>query len=226
MSSRPSKSWSQKRSRDRRDPCRRHRPRRSHADRANGASYWANLKLGVSGIGPITLAADAGGAQPEGRRRGQGFRPAQAFRGAADFDARPRFAIRGGGGARSDRAMRRSPSTCRLSMRTAAIVGTGVGGQTTPGRQLIAGSIAEKGTRVYPLTIPKLMVECAGEPGFHGMRVARAGLRGGERLRLGDPCHRPCVPYGARRAGRLRGDRRRGSLHHLRHRCAAGRRCA
>ena len=83
-----------------------------------------------------------------------------------------RVAVRGGGGARGHRGVPGSTFDGRLSEQTATIIGTGVGGQTTQddNYQRLYG---DKAKRVYPLTIPKLMVNApASQISMH------CGLRG------------------------------------------------
>ena len=70
------------------------------------ASYWDNLKQGVSGLGPITLALTPEELTQKVAGEVKDFDPLKHFEERADLDARPRLAVRGGGGARGDRAVR------------------------------------------------------------------------------------------------------------------------
>ena len=108
-----------------------------------------------------------------------------------------------------------SASTTELAERTATIIGTGVGGQTTQDdgfRRLYR----ENKTRVFPLSIPKLMVNATASQISMNCGLRGPAFVGRERLRVGDPCDRAGIPHAARGAGDLRGHRRGGGLHHIR----------
>ena len=108
-----------------------------------------------------------------------------------------------------------------LSLRTACIIGSGVGGMMTLD-DTYRRVYLEKKKRVFPLSIPRLMINApASQISMH------CGLRGPayvsrQRLRFGHACDRRGLPDGAFGRGRLRGDRRLGGLHQLRHHARLG----
>jgi len=133
-------------------------------------SYWDGLKRGADGIRPVELIP------PEKLNQKvlgevKGFDPQQHFndRQLPLLDRVSQFAVV---------AARQAVAQCglafdgELSERTAAIVGTGVGGQTTIDDSF--KRLYEEGQpRVYPLTIPKLMANApASQISMH------CGLRG------------------------------------------------
>ncbi len=118
------------------------------------ASYWAALTEGRSGIGQPTLVA------PELLSREvvaevKGYDPLAHFeeRQLSPLDRVSQFAI-----VAAREALTSSGLTIgeALSERMAAIVGTGIGGAVTLDESY-KRLYAEKATRVYPLSIPKLM---------------------------------------------------------------------
>jgi nodulation protein E len=120
------------------------------------AAYWESLTKGVSGLGPITVAADAGELLQKVAAEVKGFDPLQHFeeRQLSTLDRVSQFAIVA---AREAIAQSGLTFDMPLSLRTAAIIGTGVGGQTTHDDNF-RRIYRENRTRVFPLTIPKLMV--------------------------------------------------------------------
>jgi nodulation protein E len=120
------------------------------------AAYWKSLTKGVSGLGPITVAADADELLQKVAAEVKGFDPLQHFeeRQLSTLDRVSQFAI-----VAAREAIVQSGLTfdMPLSVRTAAIIGTGVGGQTTHDDNF-RRIYRENRTRVFPLTIPKLMV--------------------------------------------------------------------
>ncbi len=118
------------------------------------ATYWQSLREGVSGIAQPTLVS------PELLFREvvaevKDYDPAAYFeeRQLAPLDRVSQFAI-----IAAREALAQSGLTIgeALSERTAAIVGTGIGGSTTIDESY-KRLYSEKATRVYPLTVPKLM---------------------------------------------------------------------
>ncbi len=134
------------------------------------ATYWANLKEGKSGIGaPTTVPAEL--LQKEMVAEIKDFDPKNYFeeRAISPLDRVSQFAIVA---AREAVASSGLSFADGLSDRTAVIIGTGVGGSNTMDegyRRLYR----ENASRVYPLTIPKLM------PNAPASQVSmQLGLRG------------------------------------------------
>ncbi len=119
------------------------------------ASYWENLKLGKSGLGPITLPPAAEELTQKVAAEVKDFEPLKHFaeRQLSTLDRVSQFAVVA---AREAIAQSGLAFDMPLSVRTATIVGTGVGGQTTLDESFRRVYL-EKRTRVFPLTIPKLM---------------------------------------------------------------------
>jgi nodulation protein E len=120
------------------------------------APYWKSLKAGTSGLGPLTLPAEAETLQQKVAAEVKGFDPMQHFeeRVIPQLDRVSQFAV-----VAAREAIKHSGISFDrpLSERTAAIVGTGVGGQTTHDDSF-RRIYKEARPRAYPLTIPKLMV--------------------------------------------------------------------
>lgn len=135
------------------------------------AEYWTKLKAGVSGLGPVTLAAEADKLSQKVVAEVKDFDPLRYFdeRQLPTLDRVSQFAVVA---AREAIAQAGIAFDMALSVRTAAIIGTGVGGQTTHDdsfRRLYR----EDKSRAFPLTIPKLMVNApASQISMH------CGLRG------------------------------------------------
>jgi nodulation protein E len=119
------------------------------------ASYWENLKAGVSGLGPITLTAANEELTQKVAAEVKNFDPLAHFaeRQLSTLDRVSQFAVVA---AREAIAQSGIVFDMPLSVRTATILGTGVGGQTTHDDSF-RRVYQEKRTRVFPLTIPKLM---------------------------------------------------------------------
>jgi nodulation protein E len=122
----------------------------------SAASYWDSLKQGASGIGPITQAATPEELTQKAAGEVKDFDPLQHFaeRQLSTLDRISQFAVVA---AREAIAHAGITFDMPLSQRTATIIGTGVGGQTTHDESFRRVYL-EKKTRVFPLTIPKLMV--------------------------------------------------------------------
>jgi len=135
------------------------------------APYWKNLKEGVSGLGPLTLPQDAETLTQKVAAEVKGFDVTQHFdeRVIPHLDRVSQFAVVA---AREAIAQSGIEIDHALSLRTAAIVGTGAGGQTTQDDSF-RRIYKEQRPRAYPLTIPKLMVNApASQISMH------CGLRG------------------------------------------------
>jgi len=135
------------------------------------AAYWQNLKAGVSGLGPITLTPSNEELTQKVAAEVKKFDPLQHFpeRQLTTLDRVSQFAIVA---AREAIAQSGLSFDMALSTRTATIVGTGVGGQTTHDDSFRRVYVDKK-MRVFPLTIPKLMVNAPAS------QVSMAcGLRG------------------------------------------------
>jgi nodulation protein E len=119
-------------------------------------SYWDNLKVGKSGLGPVTLTPANDELTQKVAAEVKDFDPLEHFdeRHLATLDRVSQFAIVA---AREAIAQSGIAFDMPLSVRTATIVGTGVGGQTTHDDSFRRVYV-EKKNRVFPLTIPKLMV--------------------------------------------------------------------
>jgi len=122
----------------------------------SAASYWESLKAGASGLGPITLTPANEELTQKIAAEVKSFDPLKHFaeRQISTLDRISQFAVVA---AREAIAQSGIVFDMPLSVRTATIVGTGVGGQTTHDDSFRRVYI-EKRTRVFPLTIPKLMV--------------------------------------------------------------------
>jgi nodulation protein E len=134
------------------------------------ASYWAGLQAGVDGIRPVELVPPER-LQQKVLGEVKNFDPLKYFdeRQLNTLDRVSQFAVVAAreaitqagidfGGGRSER--------------TATIIGTGAGGQTTVDESF-RRLYEEKATRLYPLTIPKLMMNApASQISMH------CGLRG------------------------------------------------
>ena len=133
--------------------------------------YWRNLSEGVSGLGPLTLPAESETLTQKVAAEVKGFDPMQHFeeRVIPQLDRVSQFAVVA---AREAIAQSGIKFDMALSVRTAAIIGTGVGGQTTHDDSF-RRIYKENRPRAYPLTIPKLMVNApASQISMH------CGLRG------------------------------------------------
>jgi len=133
--------------------------------------YWQNLVAGVSGIGPITISAEPENLLQKTAAEVKGFDPLAHFdeRQISTLDRVSQFAIVA---AREAIARSQISFDMPLSVRTACIIGTGVGGQTTHDDNF-RRIYRENKMRVFPLTIPKLMVNApASQVSMH------CGLRG------------------------------------------------
>lgn len=135
------------------------------------ADYWASLKNGVCGIRPITLVPMPEQLIQKVAAEVKDFNSLKYFdtRQASMLDRISQFAVVA---AREAIAQSGVVIDEALSIRTATIIGVGVGGQTTHDDNF-RRIYLEKRPRVYPLTIPKLMVNApASNVSMH------CGLRG------------------------------------------------
>ena len=133
--------------------------------------YWDNLKRGVSGLGPVTLTPTPEELTQKVVGEVKDFDPLKHFeeRQISTLDRVAQFAVVA---AREAIAQSGLVFDMPLSVRTACIIGTGVGGQTTHDDSF-RRIYRENKTRVFPLTIPKLMVNApASQITMH------CGLRG------------------------------------------------
>lgn len=121
----------------------------------NAADYWANLVKGVSGLGPITCT-DADQLSQKVAAEVKDFDPLKHFeeRALSTLDRVSQFAIVAAREALAESGLQIDE---QLSLRTATIIGTGVGGQNTADDSF-RRVYKEGRNRVFPLTIPKLMV--------------------------------------------------------------------
>ena len=134
------------------------------------ASFWDGLKSGTNGIRPVEIVpAEKLNQKVLGEVKG--FEPEKHFtdRELPILDRVSQFSI-----VAAKQAIAQSGITFdgELSERTATIIGTGVGGQTTVDESF-RRLYEDKQPRVYPLTIPKLMPNApASQISMH------CGLRG------------------------------------------------
>jgi nodulation protein E len=134
------------------------------------ASFWDGLKSGTDGIRPVEIVpAEKLNQKVLGEVKG--FEPEKHFtdRELPILDRVSQFSI-----VAAKQAIAQSGITFdgELSERTATIIGTGVGGQTTVDESF-RRLYEDKQPRVYPLTIPKLMPNApASQISMH------CGLRG------------------------------------------------
>lgn len=134
------------------------------------AAYWTSLAAGVCGMGPLTSPYAAELSQKSAAEV-RGFNPLDFFqeRQISSLDRVSQFAV-----VAAREAIARSGISFEggLSERTATIIGTGVGGQTTQDDSF-RRVYRDNYSRVYPLTIPKLMANApASQISMH------CGLRG------------------------------------------------
>ena len=120
------------------------------------AAYWGNLKQGISGLGPITLTVTTEELSQKVAAEVKGFDPLKHFeeRELSTLDRVSQLAVVA---AREAIAQAAITFDMPLSLRTATIIGTGVGGQNTLDESF-RRIYRENRSRVFPLTIPKLMV--------------------------------------------------------------------
>lgn len=118
-------------------------------------SYWANLKQGVSGIGPIVMPMAEELTQKVGAQV-RDFDPLKHFdeRQISTLDRVSQFAVVA---AREAIAQAAIVFDEQLSLKTATIIGSGAAGQFTTDESFYR-IYRENKTRVFPLTVPKLMV--------------------------------------------------------------------
>ena len=135
------------------------------------AAYWESLKQGVSGLGPITLSVTPEELTQKVAGEVKDFDPLKHFedRELSTLDRVSQFAVVA---AREAIAQSGITFDMPLSLRTATIIGTGAGGLNTLDESFRRVYL-EKKTRVFPLSIPKLMVNApASQVSMH------CGLRG------------------------------------------------
>jgi nodulation protein E len=122
------------------------------------ASYWSGLKAGQDGIRPVERIPP-GQLNQKVLGEVKGFDPLKYFdeRQLNTLDRVSQYAV-----VAAREAIKQSGLSFDggLSERTAAIIGTGAGGQDTVDESF-KRVYDEKAARVYPLTIPKLMVNAA-----------------------------------------------------------------
>ena len=135
-------------------------------------TYWAALTEGQSGIGQPTavVAGTAVRTRSSPRSRTSIRWPISTSAQLSPLDRVSQFAIVAAREAVAPRAWRSVDGSCRE--RTAAIVGTGIGGSSTIDESY-KRLYRDNATRIYPLTVPKLMPNApASQVSMH------LGLRG------------------------------------------------
>jgi nodulation protein E len=118
-------------------------------------SYWSNLKRGTCGIAKATLV-DTDKLNQKAVAEVKDFDPLRFFdeRQLTVLDRVSQFAVVAAREAIANAGISFDPG---LSERTATILGTGAGGQTTQD-EAYKRLYGEGAARVYPLSIPKMMV--------------------------------------------------------------------
>jgi nodulation protein E len=118
-------------------------------------SYWASLKQGASGIGPVVMPM-ADELTQKVSAQVKDFDPRQHFdeRALSTLDRVSQFAVVA---AREAIAQAGIAFDDALSLKTATIVGSGAAGQFTTDESFYR-IYRENKSRVFPLTVPKLMV--------------------------------------------------------------------
>lgn len=121
----------------------------------DSGTYWNSLKEGVVGIGEPT-AVDPALLSKEVVAEVKGYEPAKYFdeRALAPLDRVSQFAVVAAREAVAQAGIDLKQQD--VSERTAAIVGTGIGGSNTIDDSY-KRLYRENATRIYPLTVPKLM---------------------------------------------------------------------
>ncbi|HEY5380607.1 MAG TPA: beta-ketoacyl-[acyl-carrier-protein] synthase family protein [Pseudolabrys sp.] len=135
------------------------------------ATYWDGLKGGVSGLGPITLSATPEQLTQKVVAEIKDYDPLKHFeeRELATLDRVSQIAVIA---AREAIANSRLSFDMTLSVRTACIIGCGVGGMMTLDETYRRVYLEHK-KRVFPLSIPRLMVNApASQISMH------CGIRG------------------------------------------------
>ncbi len=135
------------------------------------ADYWDGLKGGKSGLGPVTLAGTPEELTQKVVAEIKGYDPLKHFeeRELPTLDRVSQIAVVA---AREAIAQSKLTFDMPLSIRTACIMGCGVGGMMTLD-DTYRRVYLEKKKRVYPLSIPRLMVNApASQISMH------CGLRG------------------------------------------------
>jgi nodulation protein E len=135
------------------------------------SAYWDGLKGGISGLGPITLTGTPEQLTQKVAAEIKGYDPLQHFeeRELATLDRVSQIAVVA---AREAVANSRLSFDLPLSVRTACIIGCGVGGMMTLDDTYRRVYLEQK-KRVFPLSIPRLMVNApASQISMH------CGIRG------------------------------------------------
>lgn len=134
-------------------------------------AYWGALKRGTSGMGPITLTSTPEELTQKVVAEIKNFEPLQHFeeRELSTLDRVSQIAVVAAREAIADSAI---TIDMPLSLRTACIIGSGVGGMMTLD-DTYRRVYLEKKKRVFPLSIPRLMINApASQISMH------CGLRG------------------------------------------------
>jgi nodulation protein E len=156
------------------------------------------LGLLIAGRPTFALPTLGTAAQASGKLVGEvkGFEPATHFESSQVLllDRVSQFAI-----VAARQAVSQSGLALRgeLAERTAAIIGTGSGGHTTVDESFHR-LYAEGAARLHPLTIPKAMIS-ARRARSRCIAASKVRFCGFICLRIGNACHRPGIPYGAKR---------------------------
>jgi len=134
-------------------------------------AYWDALKRGTSGMGPITLTSTPEELTQKVVAEIKNFEPLEHFeeRQLSTLDRVSQIAVVAAREAIADSAI---TIDMPLSLRTACIIGSGVGGMMTLD-DTYRRVYLEKKKRVFPLSIPRLMINApASQISMH------CGLRG------------------------------------------------
>ena len=122
-------------------------------------AYWDALKRGTSGMGPITLTSTPEELTQKVVAEIKNFEPLEHFeeRELSTLDRVSQIAVVAAREAIADSAI---TIDMPLSLRTACIIGSGVGGMMTLD-DTYRRVYLEKKKRVFPLSIPRLMINAA-----------------------------------------------------------------
>jgi nodulation protein E len=122
-------------------------------------AYWAGLKAGQSGMGPITLTVTPEELTQKVVAEIKNFDPLKHFE-ERELSTLDRFSQIAVVAAREAIAQAGVTFDMPLSLRTACIMGSGVGGMMTLD-DTYRRVYLEKKKRVFPLSIPRLMINAA-----------------------------------------------------------------
>lgn len=121
----------------------------------NVPEMWTGLEAGRSAIAPLA-SVDTAALRFKNGAEARGFQPEQHFTGSSGdyLDRFAQFAVVAARQALADSRLEISPE---LAARTAVVLGTGIGGQSTQDAGFV-DLYENKRNRVHPLTVPRTML--------------------------------------------------------------------